>query len=179
MVPWSPPAFATGHIVAGCRLGLQIVSCSLRGISDSRTSGTERELRLSLMGLNDVVHLDEALEHRSAGGNGNRQPVVAGSQRAWLVVAASCLVFLLSIASPPRLMDDVDAVQAQIARNMLVSGDWVTARLDGVPYLEKAPLFYWLIALSYRTFGVHDWAARVPLAIAAVTLCWVTYRFAR
>ena len=75
-------------------------------------------------------------------------------------------------------MDDVDAVQAQIARNMLSSGDWVTARLDGVPYLEKAPLIYWLIALSYETFRVHDWAARVPLALAAVILCWVTYRFA-
>jgi len=75
-------------------------------------------------------------------------------------------------------MDDVDAVQAQIARNMLASGDLVTARLDGVPYLEKAPLIYWLIALSYKTFGVHDWAARMPLALAAVILCWVTYRFA-
>ena len=43
-------------------------------------------------------------------------------------------------------MDDVDAVQAQIAHNMLQSGDWVTARLDGVAYLEKSPLKYWLIA---------------------------------
>ncbi len=76
-------------------------------------------------------------------------------------------------------MDDVDAVQAQIARNMLASGDWVTARLDGIAYLEKAPLTYWLIALSYKTFGVRDWAARLPLALAAVILCWVTYRFAR
>ena len=50
-------------------------------------------------------------------------------------------------------MDDVDAVQAQIARNMLASGDYVTARLDGVPYLEKAPLIYWLIAGS-SGFGV-------------------------
>jgi 4-amino-4-deoxy-L-arabinose transferase-like glycosyltransferase len=76
-------------------------------------------------------------------------------------------------------MDDVDAVQAQIARNMLASGDWVTARLDGVAYLEKAPLIYWMIALSYEIFGVHDWAARLPLAVSAVILCWVTYRFAR
>ena len=57
-------------------------------------------------------------------------------------------------------MDDVDAVQAQIARNMLDSGDWVTARLDGVAYLEKSPLKYWMIAVSYTIFGVHDWAAR-------------------
>jgi hypothetical protein len=76
-------------------------------------------------------------------------------------------------------MDDVDAVQAQIARNMLRSGDWVTARLNGIVYLEKAPLVYWMMAASYRVFGVHDWAARLPLAIAVVALCWVTYRFGR
>jgi 4-amino-4-deoxy-L-arabinose transferase-like glycosyltransferase len=76
-------------------------------------------------------------------------------------------------------MDDVDAVQAQIARNMLVSGDWVTARLDGVAYLEKSPLVYWVMAASYAVFGVHDWAARLPLALAVVLLCWITYRFGR
>ena len=71
-------------------------------------------------------------------------------------------------------MDDVDAVQAQIARNMLRSRDWATARLDGVAYLEKAPLIYWTIALSYKVFGVHDWAARIPIALAAVALSWLT-----
>ena len=76
-------------------------------------------------------------------------------------------------------MDDVDAVQAQAARYMLESGDWVTARLDGVAYLEKAPLNYWMIAVSYRIFGMHDWAARIPLALAVILLCWVTYRFGR
>ncbi len=74
-------------------------------------------------------------------------------------------------------MDDVDAVQAQIARNMLTSGDWVTARLDGVVYLEKAPLIYWMMAGSYKTFGVSDWAARVPVALSAMALCWVTAGF--
>ena len=76
-------------------------------------------------------------------------------------------------------MDDVDAVQAQIARNMLTSKDWVTARLDGVAYLEKAPLVYWMMAVSYEIFGVHDWAARLPLAFSAVALCWITFRFGR
>src|SRR5437899_3019547 len=79
--------------------------------------------------------------------------------------------------SPPHLMDDVDAVQAQISRNMLESGDWVTARLNDVPYLEKAPLIYWLAASSFRVFGVRDWAARLPLALAVVVLCWTTMRF--
>jgi 4-amino-4-deoxy-L-arabinose transferase-like glycosyltransferase len=73
-------------------------------------------------------------------------------------------------------MDDVDAVQAQIARNMLDSGDWVTARLNGVAYLEKSPLVYWMIASSFAIFGVHDWAARLPIATSAVALCWLTAR---
>ena len=80
--------------------------------------------------------------------------------------------------SPPSLMDDVDAVQAQIARNMLHSGDWVTARLDGVAYLEKAPLIYWLIAVSYRVFGESDWAARVPVVVSSIALALLTAAFA-
>jgi 4-amino-4-deoxy-L-arabinose transferase-like glycosyltransferase len=76
-------------------------------------------------------------------------------------------------------MDDVDAVQAQIARNMLQSGDWVTARLDGVAYLEKPPLIYWMMAASFRIFGVHDWAPRIPLALSLLLLCWVAYKFGR
>lgn len=74
-------------------------------------------------------------------------------------------------------MDDVDAVQAQISRNMLTSGDWVTARLDGVVYLEKAPLVYWAMAASYVVFGAHDWAARIPIALSAIGLCWLTAAF--
>lgn len=73
-------------------------------------------------------------------------------------------------------MDDVDAVQAQISRNMLDSGDWVTARLDGISYLEKSPLKYWMIALAFKVLGVHDWVARLPVALSAVLLCWLTYR---
>ena len=73
-------------------------------------------------------------------------------------------------------MDDVDAVQAQISRNMLDSGDWVTARLDGIAYLEKSPLKYWMIAIAFKVLGVHDWVARLPVALSAVLLCWLTYR---
>ena len=88
-------------------------------------------------------------------------------------------VYLGCILSPPSLMDDVDAVQAQIARNMFASGDWVTARLDGVAYLEKPPLFYWMIAGSYRLFGVHDWAARLPVVLSAIGLALLTAAFGR
>ena len=92
-----------------------------------------------------------------------------------LLVAAA--VYAGCMLSPPSLMDDVDAVQAQIARNMLASGDYVTARLDGVPYLEKAPLIYWLIAGSLKILGATDWAARVPIVLAAIALAWLTTAF--
>jgi 4-amino-4-deoxy-L-arabinose transferase-like glycosyltransferase len=100
--------------------------------------------------------------------------------RAFLLVALfAAAVYLGCILSPPSLMDDVDAVQAQIARNMFASGDWVTARLDGVAYLEKPPLFYWMIAGSYRLFGVHDWAARLPVVLSAIGLALLTAAFGR
>jgi 4-amino-4-deoxy-L-arabinose transferase-like glycosyltransferase len=94
-----------------------------------------------------------------------------------IVVLFAAVIFLGCIISPPSLMDDVDAVQAQIARTMLQSGDWVTAHLDGIAYLEKSPLKYWLMAVSFAIFGVRDWAARIPLALSAIALCWVTMRF--
>ncbi len=94
-----------------------------------------------------------------------------------LVILVASAVYLGCIISPPSLMDDVDAVQAQIARNMLASGDWVSARLDGVLYLEKAPMIYWLIAFCYRIFGSYDWVARIPVALSAVGLGWLTAAF--
>lgn len=98
-------------------------------------------------------------------------------RRQIIVLLTAALIFLGCVVSPPALMDDVDAVQAQIARNMVDSGDWVTARLDGIAYLEKPPLKYWLIAVTYEIVGVHDWAARIPMAMAAVLLCWITALF--
>ena len=81
------------------------------------------------------------------------------------------------MVSPPALMDDADGVQAQIGRNMLTSGDWVTAHLDGIAFLEKPPLIYWTIASSYKLFGVHDWAARIPMVFSAIALCCLTTAF--
>jgi 4-amino-4-deoxy-L-arabinose transferase-like glycosyltransferase len=110
---------------------------------------------------------------------GNRaQPSTSRHLYVYLAVLLFAgAVYLGCILSPPSLMDDVDAVQAQIAHTMLTSGDWVTARLDGVAYLEKSPLIYWTIAVSYRIFGVHDWAARIPVALSAMGLCWLTAAF--
>jgi 4-amino-4-deoxy-L-arabinose transferase-like glycosyltransferase len=123
--------------------------------------------------------MDQILEHPDRSGIDSE--VARGGDRfpaGLILVLLAAAVFFACIISPPSLMDDVDAVQAQIARNMLDSGDWVIARLDGVPYLEKSPMIYWLIALSYRIFGVHDWTARIPVALAGVLLVWTTWRYA-
>jgi 4-amino-4-deoxy-L-arabinose transferase-like glycosyltransferase len=113
------------------------------------------------------------------GGVRPTRPNAAGKNvRIYLVVVGvAAAVYVGCMISPPSLMDDVDAVQAQIARNMLHTGDWVTARLDGIPYLEKAPLIYWLIAICFRTFGVADWVARIPVALSAIALAWLTAAF--
>ncbi|HEY2548317.1 MAG TPA: glycosyltransferase family 39 protein [Candidatus Acidoferrum sp.] len=90
------------------------------------------------------------------------------------VVLVAGAIYLGCVISPPSLMDDSDAVLAQAARTMLVTGDWVTPRLDGVAYLEKPPLYYWPIMISYKVFGVHDWAGRIPFAVCAIGLAWLT-----
>jgi 4-amino-4-deoxy-L-arabinose transferase-like glycosyltransferase len=93
------------------------------------------------------------------------------------VILFAAAVYIGCMISPPSLMDDVDAVQAQIARNMLTSGDWVTARLDGVAYMEKAPLIYWMMAVCYKIFGAHDWSARIPVVLSSIGLAWITAAF--
>ncbi len=111
------------------------------------------------------------------GSGGAVEPAARGSLRHELIVVLfAAFVFLGNSVSPPSLMDDVDAVQAQIARNMIESGDWVTARLNGVAYLEKAPLPYWMMAVSYLVLGPSDQAARLPFALSAMLLCWLVAR---
>lgn len=75
-------------------------------------------------------------------------------------------------------MDDVDAVQASIAREMAQSGDWVTPHIDGIAFLEKAPFVYWTMAASLKIFGVHDWAARLPSVLSVIALCCLTAAYA-
>ncbi len=75
-------------------------------------------------------------------------------------------------------MDDVDGAVAQISRNMVTSGDWVTPRADGIAFLEKPAMFYWPIAVAFKIFGVHDWAARIPFALSAIGLACLTCAFA-
>src|SRR5207248_9338872 len=75
----------------------------------------------------------------------------------------------------PALLDDVDTIHAEAAREMVQRHDWVTLYTDGVRYLEKAPLMYWSTAASYKLFGVSEWSTRLPLMISVLALLLVTY----
>ncbi len=79
----------------------------------------------------------------------------------------------------PSLLDDADAAHAEAAREIVERNDWVTLHINGVRYLEKAPLMYWAVALSYKIFGVTEFATRLPLAIGAMLLVAAVYFFGR
>jgi 4-amino-4-deoxy-L-arabinose transferase-like glycosyltransferase len=68
---------------------------------------------------------------------------------------------------------------AEIPREMLATGDWLTPHLNGVLYFEKPPLQYWLSALSMKLFGVTGAAARLPLALASGLMIWAAWRLAK
>jgi 4-amino-4-deoxy-L-arabinose transferase-like glycosyltransferase len=70
----------------------------------------------------------------------------------------------------PALLDDADSTHAEAAREMFASGDYVTLHVNGVRYLEKAPLPYWLVAFSYHIFGVNEFATRLPMALSVLLL---------
>jgi 4-amino-4-deoxy-L-arabinose transferase-like glycosyltransferase len=77
------------------------------------------------------------------------------------------------------LWEPDEARYAEIAREMLVLHDFVTPHLNYVPYVEKPPLLYWVTALSMRLFGVNEFAARLPNALAALTGIAAAWWFAR
>src|SRR6185369_4544786 len=83
-------------------------------------------------------------------------------------------IYFASIFSP-ALLDDVDTIHAEAAREMVLRHDWVTLYTDGIRYLEKAPLMYWGVAASYEIFGVSDWRTRLPLMLGVLALLLATY----
>src|ERR1041385_5630500 len=85
-----------------------------------------------------------------------------------------CAIYLAGIFSP-ALLDDVDTIHAEAAREMVQRHDWVTLYTDGIRYLEKAPLMYWGTAISYKLFGASEWSTRLPLMLGVLALLLVTY----
>jgi 4-amino-4-deoxy-L-arabinose transferase-like glycosyltransferase len=77
----------------------------------------------------------------------------------------------------PGLLDDADSTHAEAAREMVATGDYVTLHVNGVRYLEKPPLPYWLVAISYEVLGVNEFSTRLPMVLSVMLLgvlasCW-------
>src|ERR1700743_3754246 len=87
------------------------------------------------------------------------------------------IIFFASLFTPP-LLDDADGTHANAARHMAISGDLVTLRVNGIRYLEKAPLPYWLVPHTFRIFGSNPSAAPLPQAIGVLLLALLGYLWA-
>ena len=76
----------------------------------------------------------------------------------------------------PPLFDDADSAHAEAGREMLTRHDWVTLHENGIRYLEKAPLPYWAMAVSFKLFGIGAWTARLPQGLTVLLLAFVLLR---
>ena len=110
-----------------------------------------------------------------------RQPFLASDPRRSTAIGLLLLlwlaIFFAALFAPP-LLDDADASHASAARAIATTGDWVTLKIDGVRYLEKAPLPYWLVAISFRIFGFNTFATHLPQALAVLLLALLGYLWA-
>jgi 4-amino-4-deoxy-L-arabinose transferase-like glycosyltransferase len=95
-----------------------------------------------------------------------------------IAIVTWLLIYVPGLARP-GLLDDADSIHAEAAREMLLNHNWVTLYINGIRYLEKAPLMYWSVATSYKLFGVGEWQTRLPLALAVLGLAWCAFLFGR
>jgi 4-amino-4-deoxy-L-arabinose transferase-like glycosyltransferase len=111
---------------------------------------------------------------------GDERPANAprASQTQWRIVGAigvclvACLWFLTLDAR--HLLPADEGRYAEIAREMLASGDWVTIRYDGLKYFEKPPFQLWITALAFGVFGVGEWQARLWVACSGAAALLMT-----
>src|SRR5215210_4895676 len=88
------------------------------------------------------------------------------------------MAWFASLALRPLYKPD-EARYAEISREMVQTGDWVTPRLNGFKYFEKPPLQYWATATAFSVFGASDWSARLwtgLMALAGVAMAFVAGR---
>jgi 4-amino-4-deoxy-L-arabinose transferase-like glycosyltransferase len=90
------------------------------------------------------------------------------------IVALSGALFALAALGRPLWCPD-EGRYAEIPREMVATGDWVTPRLDGVKYLEKPPLLYWMSAVSISVLGRNDIAYRLPTWLFGILGCVLVY----
>ena len=92
-----------------------------------------------------------------------------------LVLAAVCYALFFYGLGNIGLIGPDEPRYAAVAREMLESGDYVTPRLNGMPWFEKPPLMYWLAALGYKLFGFGETGARFPSALGATVCIFLIY----
>ena len=108
-----------------------------------------------------------------------RPQSVPSTLAVWLLlVAIFAAVQIGSLFSPP-LLDDVDAAHAQAAQHMADTGDLITSKINGIRYIEKPPLPYWLVAGSYKIFGESTFSTHLPNTLAMFGLVWLSWLWAR
>lgn len=95
----------------------------------------------------------------------------------WLLLAV-CVISLFWQLGTAGLFEPDEGRNAEKAREILLLNDWVTPHEDFFPVLDKPMFFYWLIAISYKAFGVNEWAARLASVLAALSCFALVYRFA-
>lgn len=93
-----------------------------------------------------------------------------------LVMAAGVYLFT---ASDRAILDDGDALYSSVSQNMAASGDWVTPYINGVRFIDKPPMLYWLTAASFHVFGVNEFAVRFPAACAVAAIALLLFFFGR
>jgi 4-amino-4-deoxy-L-arabinose transferase-like glycosyltransferase len=109
----------------------------------------------------------------------NRPHKAPSTLAAWLVLGVIFAAVQLASLFTPPLLDDADASHAQAAQHMAISGDWVTLKVNGIRYLEKPPLPYWLDAALYRVLGQNAFATHLPNALALLGCAWIGWLWAR
>lgn len=97
-------------------------------------------------------------------------------RNSWLLFALGVIFVQLG----QRGLNEPDEGRyAEVAREMTVDGDWLLPHMNGIPHVQKPPVIYWLTALSLRSFGHNEWAARFPSALMAVGTVILTFLLAR
>jgi 4-amino-4-deoxy-L-arabinose transferase-like glycosyltransferase len=97
----------------------------------------------------------------------------------WVLLAAIFAAVQFASLFTPPLLDDVDAAHAQAAQRMAESSDWVTPQINGIRYLEKPVMPYWVEASLYRVFGENVFATHLPNALAILGLAWLAWLWGR
>jgi 4-amino-4-deoxy-L-arabinose transferase-like glycosyltransferase len=100
-------------------------------------------------------------------------------RRAWTLLLLLFIAVYFAALFSPALLDDADSTHAQAAQHIATSNDWVTMYVNGIRYLEKPPLPYWIVAVDYHLFGYNVFATHLPMVLALLGCAFISWKWAR